>query len=333
MIGPRAAALRLALFAVIVALCTAVVVTALRPPVTGRQDSYDAIFADVSGLFAGDDVRMAGVLVGIVESVALDGTRARVRLTVRRGHDLFDNTGAAVRYQTLIGQRYVELIRPDRPGRALPAGATIPLERTIPSFDVSKLFNGFKPLFDSLEPEQLDRFAEHVVQVLQGDGAGMGAVMADLDVLTRFARSREAVVILLIRNLGELSAQIGGKSAQVGDLIAQLGGVLDRFASRSGDIAEATATANTVLGPAVDLLESLRSTYDTGYLPMDALLRRLVPQTGQLVELLGLVPALLHNLDQRIPAGEQTYACSAGSQDIPGIGQIVLGNQRLVVCK
>ncbi|WP_280265683.1 MCE family protein [Nocardia wallacei] len=333
MIGARAATVRLLIFAALVALCTAVVITALRPAAPGARDGHDAIFTDVSGLFAGDDVRMAGVLVGKVESVRLDGTRARVRFTVGRDHDLFDNTQAAVRYQTLIGQRYVELIRPGVPGRPLPPGATIPIERTIPSFDISKLFNGFTPLFNALDPAQLNRFAEHVLQVLQGDGSGIGPVLADIEALTAFARSREAVIVLLIRNLDEISRQIAGKSTLVGDLIEQLGGVLDRFASRSHEIVEATATANKVLYPAVDLLEGLRSTYDTGYAPMDAMVRRLLPRTGQLVELLGLVPSLLGNLNRRIPANGQTYTCADGSQDIPGIGTIVLGNQRLVVCK
>jgi phospholipid/cholesterol/gamma-HCH transport system substrate-binding protein len=92
--------------------------------------------------------------------------------------------------------------------------------------------------------------------------------------------------------------------------------------------------ANYGLGPLVGIAEQLRDAYDEGYMPIDGLLRRSLPQTEQVTEILALAPGLLTGLNSSIPEpGAQTYSCSRGSQEIPGIGQIVLGNQKLVVCR
>lgn len=328
-------AVKLGIFVAIVAVCSAFIVAALNTPVPEDKVSYDAVFTDISGLYAGDVVRMSGVAVGKVDNVSLDGTRARVRFTVDRQRPVFDNTEAAVRYQDLIGQRYIELMTAKTGGVRLAPGATIPVERTTPSFDVSKLFNGFKPLFDTLDTAQLNQFGTNILRVLQGDGSGIGPALADLDQLTKHAKSSEAVVVLLIHNLGEISRSIGGKSAAIGDLVKQLNGVLSAFGSRTATIITAIEQANRTLVPLIPLLEELQGAYDQSYLPLDGLLRRLLPQTDQLVEILSLVPSLLTGLNQNIPAsGEaKTYSCAGGELGLPGIGNVVLGNQKLVVCK
>ncbi|MFD0364256.1 MlaD family protein [Nocardia sp. GCM10030253] len=329
------AAAKLAVFVAIVAVCSAFVIAALRIPVPDTDVSHSAQFTDISGLYEGDVVRMSGVAVGKVESVDLDGTLATVRFTVDGSRPIYDNTQAAVRYQNLIGQRYIELMNQQPTGTRLASGANIPVRRTIPSFDVSKLFNGFKPLFSTLDTEQLNQFGQNMLRVLQGDGAGIGPLLADLDRLTAFARDREALIVLLIRNLGEISREIGGKSVAVGDLVKELGGILRQFSSKTSTLVNAVTDANRALEPLVPLLEELEASYDDSYPPLAGLLRRLLPQTGQVVEILSLVPSLLTGLNNNMPADgfSRTFTCGAGEAGIPGIGQVVLGNQNLVVCK
>lgn len=331
----RGALLRLAIFSVIVTVCTTVIVTTLRTPVDGAKSEYSAVFTDVSGLFEGDDVRMSGVQVGKVQEVRLDGNHARVRFTVVANRPVFDNTKVAVRYQNLVGQRYVELILGPSPGSRLRPEATIPVEHTIPSFDVSELFNGFKPLFHSLDTAQLNQLGKNLLRVLQGDGAGIGPALADLEHLTEFAKDREAVITLLIHNLGIVAGEIGGKSAQVGELVEQLGNIVGQFSSEVDGIIKTVESGNRGLTPLVRILEKAVGTYDDTYLPLHEFLRRIVPQTDQLIAAISLVPSLLAGLNQQIPTNgaARTYSCSEGSADIPGIGNVVLGNQRLVVCK
>ncbi|MBL1074116.1 MCE family protein [Nocardia sp. 2] len=333
--GLGKAAAKLVVFLLVVGACSVFIVTALRTPIPGEKVTYDAVFTDISGLYAGDSVRMSGVAVGKVETVELDGAQARVRFTVDQDRPIYDNTKAAVRYQNLIGQRYVELLTDGPAGVKLAAGTTIPVERTIPSFDVSKLFNGFKPMFETLDPAQLNQFGTNLLRVLQGDGSGIGPVLADLDTLTKNARGSEAVIVLLIRNLGLVSEEIGGKSQAVGDLVRQLSAILSQFTSKTQTILTAIDNANATLLPLIPILEQGQAAYDTAYGPIDGLLRRLVPQTDQLTELLALTPQLVTGLNQSVPGDgvQPRITCSNGEAALPAVATAILANQNLVVCQ
>src|SRR6185437_12996991 len=96
-------------------------------------------------------------------------------------------TVVAVRFQSLLGQRYLELVQSSTGGERLSPGANIPIGQTIPSFDITKLFNGFKPVFDSLDAAQVNQLGENLLRLIQGDGSGLGPLLHDLDTITKYA--------------------------------------------------------------------------------------------------------------------------------------------------
>ena len=216
----------LTIFTAVAVVCTLIVLTALRSPVTGALSRYTATFSDVSGLYVGDDVRISGVQVGKVQTIRLDGRVAKVDFTAQADHPVYTNTVAAVRYQTLIGQRYVELVQPAKPDNRLPDGGTIPIGQTIPSFDVAKLFNGFQPMFQTLDPAQFNLLGENLLRLIQGDESGIGPFLHDLDEISKLAVDRQVVITTMIRNLSAISQDLGGKSGQLFELISQLNEVL-----------------------------------------------------------------------------------------------------------
>src|ERR1700758_1318215 len=125
------AATRVALFTVVCLAFVFVLVTVFGQFRFDTRASYSAVFSNVSGLKGGNFVRIAGVEVGKVSHLKLDkdGT-VNVDFAIDRGLTLTEGTKAAVRYENLIGDRYLALEDgPGPPGR-LPANATIPLART-----------------------------------------------------------------------------------------------------------------------------------------------------------------------------------------------------------
>ena len=105
----------------LVALLVAGVIVLLRTSDTINRTNVVGYFENSNGFYVGDDVRISGVQVGKVETVRLDGRIAKVDFTAQADHPVFTNTVAAVRYQTLIGQRYVELVQPATPDNRLVA--------------------------------------------------------------------------------------------------------------------------------------------------------------------------------------------------------------------
>lgn len=331
-----AALVWLSVFTAVAAVCALIVISTLRNPVAGALTRYSATFTDVSGLFVGNDVRISGVMVGKVESVRLDGRYATVDFTVQHDRSLFDTTVAAVRYQNLLGQRYVELVQPATSGHPLVAGATISVGHTMPSFDVAKLFNGFRPIFQTLDPAQFNQFGQNLLRLIQGDDTGIGPVLRDLDTLSGFAVDRQALFVTVIRNLGDISRDLGGKSRQLFDLITTLNGVLAQFTAKVELFRSSVEDALPPLRNLVHLLQYVERTFDGVTKPTYDLLSRMFPQTPTIVAGLQLVPSLVQGLRDYVvddkPA-TPTFTCRNGEVAIPGIGQVSFAQQNLVVCQ
>ena len=97
----------LSLFMVVAVTLTWLVYVTLRRDVAGQTVPYAAMFSDVFGLREGDDVRMAGVRVGRVEKIELQGDLAKVSFVVQNDQQLLGTTVASVTYQNIVGQRYL----------------------------------------------------------------------------------------------------------------------------------------------------------------------------------------------------------------------------------
>lgn len=336
-VGPM---IKLVLFSSMIIVLSVVIVQAIRAPIKGPQSTFHAMFSDVSGLYEGDSVRLAGVAVGKVTGVDLNGAQAKVTMKIQKERAVTTTTQAAVRYQNLVGQKYLELLPADRatkdPGSPMRPGSTIPVQRTIAAFDITNLFNGVAPLFTEFDPKEFNTFSENVLKLVQGDGSGMAPVLKSIDKLSSWAKDREALILVLIDNLNEISEQIGGRSAQVGELLTVLNGSISRFSERVDQIVGALGNADRALGPGVELLEMMVGSYDSNYAPLDALLHRVVPFTPQIVEVLGMIPGLISGLNKSVPvagAAPADLTCSRGKLDMPVLGDLMIGSRDLVMCK
>ena len=96
-------------------------------------NTYHANFTKASRLKAGQDVRIAGVPVGSVESVKLNPDNT-VDVSVRRRTSATSSTPrrrAIVRYENLVGDRYLEIT--SGPGDLASFRPAAPSPRTTPS--------------------------------------------------------------------------------------------------------------------------------------------------------------------------------------------------------
>lgn len=334
----------LTVFTALATVCAVIVITTLRNPIEGPVSRYTAVFSDVSGLFVGDDVRVSGVQVGKVETIRLDGRTALVEFTVLDRHPVFVNTTAAVRYQNLLGQRYLELVQPPTPEAELGDGSVIPIGRTIPSFDVAKLFNGFRPLFQTLDPAQFNQFGENLLRLIQGDETGIGPFLRDLDAISKFAVDRQKVLATLIRNLSDISADLGGKSQQLFHFIATLNGVLSRFTAKGEEFSRSIDIELPALRNLVRILQYTERIFDATNVPFYDLLTRMdvvntvdpiFPRAPTIIAGLNLMPSLIEGLRNSLidaEPPEPDFECSNGEVRIPGIGMVSFAQQNLVVC-
>jgi phospholipid/cholesterol/gamma-HCH transport system substrate-binding protein len=244
----------LSLFLVVAAVASWMVFVTLRREVTGPTNTYSAIFTDVSGLHPGDDVRVAGVRVGRVDGVDLEGTLAKVSFRVQREQVLYHDTIAAVIYQNIIGQRYLGLSGGTSGDRTpLADRSQIPLERTRPSFDISYLLNGFEPLVALLDPRQVDNLTNGIIQALQGDSGSVLTLITETSALAESLAGPDQVLGELITKLNDvvtnLARQSDGLQTMIGqtrDVLVTLGNRRDQMVASTGSIRAAMVRLATI---------------------------------------------------------------------------------------
>jgi phospholipid/cholesterol/gamma-HCH transport system substrate-binding protein len=259
----RGPLLKLTVVALVSVLAIALIYSTLRNTVRGDTTDYVAEFADVTGLREGDDVRMAGVKVGRIESMALNGTRADVSFSVQSDQTVFENTRALIRYQNLVGQRYLALMPGEGATRPLSAGATIPPQRTEPSLDLTALLNGFEPLFAMLQPDDLNRLSTTIIQALQGEGPALNSLLEQSAQLsTRFA-DRDQVLGNVLTGLTNVLGHLASKGPEFDELLAQAQRLVSGINGHSdqifGSLQKIDTASQSVSGLLGDIRPALRT--------------------------------------------------------------------------
>ncbi|MBF6476036.1 MCE family protein [Nocardia gipuzkoensis] len=258
------------IFAIVSVLVTVLVWNTLARIVSGDTYTYSATFSDVLGLHEGDDVRMAGVRVGKVEKIERDRDAklkksvAKVTFVVQRDQTIYSDTKALVRYQNLIGQRYVALAPGKTPNPApLKNNGSIPIDRTEPSFDVSGLLNGFQPLFQVLQPEQVNRLSETFIQALQGDGVSLSAFIVQAAQLATDFQRRDAILSDVITNLSGVMSGLAKRGDELETLVTQtralIGGLYEQGQSLLSSTEQIASATTSLVGMMDQIQPSLRT--------------------------------------------------------------------------
>lgn len=224
-----------------------------------RQSDYHAEFTNISGLKKGDFVRIAGVEVGKVKHISLrPDTVVDVAFAVNDSVPLTQGTRAVIRFDNVIGDRYLELQEGAGGVERLAAGQTIPVSRTQPALNLDALIGGFRPLFRALDPVQVNALTGQLVQAFQGQGAAIGAFLSQTAAVTNTLADRDELIGQVIVNLNTVLGSLGDQSTQFGTAISALSDLVDGLAARKGDISNSVAYGNAAAGTIADLLDQMR---------------------------------------------------------------------------
>ncbi|GGO86110.1 Mce family protein Mce3B [Nocardioides phosphati] len=245
-------------------LAFAVFVTVWLAAVTGDMQSgekadYHARFADVSGLQAGDQVRVAGVSVGRVTDIKVQkDASVLVGFDVDTSLHLSRATTAAVRYRNLIGDRILELDRGSSSAAELPPGGTIALARTAPAVDLDALLNGFKPLFAGLDPTQVNQLSGQLVDVLQGQRSAVDHLVSSVGSFTSTLGDRSVLITQVVGNLNAVLGEVADRKDGLGHLTTELSELVDGLDRQDTQVLDAAGQINQMARSGADLLARSR---------------------------------------------------------------------------
>jgi phospholipid/cholesterol/gamma-HCH transport system substrate-binding protein len=225
----------------------------------GATTGYSAVFSDASSLGAGDSVRVAGVRVGTVKSVALraDNT-VLVAFDADKDVELTMGTRAAVRYLNLVGDRYLELI--DGPGdtRLMPRGSQLPIDRTQPALDLDLLLGGLKPVIRGLDPRDVNALTNALLQIFQGQGDTISSLLSKTSSFSNTLADNNEVLERLVDNLETVVGTLGKEGNRFSGALDKFEQLTTQLANDRDTIGTAIASLSTGTASIADLLTNAR---------------------------------------------------------------------------
>lgn len=182
-------------------------------PLIGGGDTYYANFSEAGGVKVGDEVRIAGVRVGAVESIELDGDQVRVGFRIKTESQFGPTSRADLKVKTLLGDMFLA-VEPAGSGQ-MEEGATIPVERTSSPYDVVEAFEGLAETAGDIDTDQLAQ---------------------SLTVLADLTRNTPQEFRSALAGVSELSSNIAAKNDQINSLLQNLERVSTVLDDRDDDI-------------------------------------------------------------------------------------------------
>lgn len=290
-------ATKLGIFSLVLLLFTGIIIVVFGQLRFDRTVSYSAEFSSASGMRPGDFVRASGVEIGKVEEVRLidGGNKVMVDFSVDRSLPLFQSTSAQIRYEDLIGNRYMELKRGEGEGadRKLPEGGLIPLSRTSPALDLDALIGGFKPLFRALDADKVNSLAQSLITVFQGQGGTINQILVQTAELTSRIAERDQAIGEVITNLNTVLDTVVQHQQDFDQTVNNLQVLISGLETRADPLAEAVADISSAAGTVGDLLADERPVLQETIQHLENTGRPLIEETAYLDEILTKWPGAI----------------------------------------
>lgn len=283
--------MRFAIYAAVCLVGIAVVFAVFAQFRFEKANTYNAVFANVSGLRENNFVRIAGVEVGKVKKVAVQpDSTVRVQFTADESVVLTEGSRAVVRYDDLFGGRFLLLEEGAGGVKRLGAGATIPLGRTQPALDLDALIGGLRPVFRALNPDQINTISGQLIQALQGQGPTVGSVLTQAAAVSNTLADRDRLFGSLITNLNTVLGSLGDQDGQLAKAVDSLSTLMTTLQERKQDLALGFRGVERIYAAGVEVLTRARTP-----------LKKVVDQTDRVAGTLLADKDFLDNLINTLP--------------------------------
>jgi phospholipid/cholesterol/gamma-HCH transport system substrate-binding protein len=216
-------AIRAGIFGIALTACLMLVASGYtKLPFFPQGKSYVAYFADTGGVVPGNDVNVSGITVGHVSSTDLAGDRVKVTFTAERHIKVGDQSLAAIKTDTILGQKSLALSP-----RGFGSTTTIPLDRTTTPYTLNAALQDLGRNAGDLDKQQ---FADA------------------LGVLTDALQSATPQLRGTLEGVTSLSATLNGRDQALTELLQHAKSVTDVLAHRAGQVNQLVVDGNRLFG-------------------------------------------------------------------------------------
>lgn len=246
-------------------ILTCVVIAAFqydKLPFVKNTNDYAAYFSEAGGIKTGSTVRVSGMGVGRVSDIRLEGTKVRVGFTVRKEIELGDRTEAAIKTETILGSKMLELTSR---GDGKLAG-TIPLERTTSPYDLPVALGDLTTTISGLDTNQLSSALTTLADTFKETPPDLKPALQGVARFSDTLNNRDAQLRHVLANANKVSGVLGRRSEQIAGLVANsnalLAALLDERDSLDVLMNNLTAVSHQISGLVNDNRTQLKPALD-----------------------------------------------------------------------
>lgn len=233
-----------------------------RLPFIKNTKDYTAYFAEAGGIKTGNTVRVSGLGVGKVSSVRLEGNKVRIGFTVRDNIELGDRTEAAIKTETVLGAKMLELTSR---GEGKLTGS-IPLERTHSPYDLPDALGDLTTTISGLDTAQLSSALTTLAKTFKETPPNLRPALEGVARFSDTLNHRDAQLRSLLSNANKVSGVLGRRSQQIAGLVADsnalLAALLDERDSLAALMNNVTAVSQQISGLVADNRTQLKPALD-----------------------------------------------------------------------
>ncbi|RCW46791.1 phospholipid/cholesterol/gamma-HCH transport system substrate-binding protein [Halopolyspora algeriensis] len=194
-----------------------------------RGKTYVAHFSEAAGLTTDNVVRVAGVEVGTVTDVELEGDHVKVSFAVSDAW-VGNRSHAAIKLGTLMGQKYLAL--DPRGSKELPSSEPIPLQRTMSPYDVIEAFSGLSKTVGKIDTDQLAKSFRTLSQTFSDTPEEVRGALEGLSALSKTIAKRDQQLKELLNRTSELAGTLADRNAEIEKLLADGNRLLEELRVR-----------------------------------------------------------------------------------------------------
>ncbi|WP_216694328.1 MCE family protein [Dietzia psychralcaliphila] len=279
------------------------------PYVNGLRNAT-AYVADAAGLNAGDSVQVAGMKVGSIRKIALDGDRVRVDFAIDTGVALGSDTSAQIKTDSILGRRALAVYSD---GRGELEDATVPLERTSVPYSLTAALGDLTDTVEAMDTDSVDEALTVISETMEQSSPEVRGAIDGITRLSQSLNKRDEGVRELLDKAAGTTDILGRRSDQLNQLMVDGNTLFTELDLRRRALSELVANIDELarqlsgvvqdneaqLGPALDKLEKVSDLLIRNKESMDLGLRRIVPFSTALSEAVASGPwfnAYVNNL-------------------------------------
>jgi phospholipid/cholesterol/gamma-HCH transport system substrate-binding protein len=253
-------------------------------PIIGGGSVYQAEFSEAAGLRPNDEVRIAGVKVGKVTSVALAGDRVMVKFRVKNA-DFGKDSRADIRIKTVLGRKFL-MLTPEGTGQ-LSTSDVIPLARTSSPYDVSEAFQGLASTVDQVDTQQLERSFRTLADTFRDTPNEVRASLTGLSRLSRTIASRDQQLQVLLQRSSAVTKVLSDRDHDLTAFLSDSSLILQELRRRRAAINELLTTTTQLSEQLIALVRENRAA--------------LAPALAKLHNVVLVLKANQDNIDKALP--------------------------------